>query len=234
MNCSAARRAIGAEPEATSPELEEHLRACPACEEYRREMLVLNENIRRALQIEFGPAPAKAVAAAAPAKARGWRRFAPRLALAASVALAIFAGLLVWTAFPQQSLAADVVAHIAWEPEAWDGVTAMPDAEIREVLDKVGVQLDPVNGDVIYARTCLVGKRWVPHFVVRTQSGPVTVIVLPDDPIEEPERFSENGYTGILMPAKRGSIAVLTKGVPDPEPPAQEILRALRFESHKS
>ena len=38
MDCNDAHLVIGAEPDATSPVLEEHLRVCAACLGYQREM----------------------------------------------------------------------------------------------------------------------------------------------------------------------------------------------------
>ena len=53
MNCNDAHLAIGAEPEATSAELESHLRACASCTGYRHEMRQLEQNIHRALKVDL-------------------------------------------------------------------------------------------------------------------------------------------------------------------------------------
>ena len=54
MNCNDAHLAIGAEPEATSPALEGHLRVCASCASYRREMRELEPNIHRAQLVGGG------------------------------------------------------------------------------------------------------------------------------------------------------------------------------------
>ncbi len=41
MNCEHARLLIGADPYSTSPGLEDHLQSCPACSEFRAEMVAL-------------------------------------------------------------------------------------------------------------------------------------------------------------------------------------------------
>src|SRR5215472_11768792 len=51
MNCQHATLLIGADPYVASPELTEHLQSCPACAEFHREMLALEANIRRALEV---------------------------------------------------------------------------------------------------------------------------------------------------------------------------------------
>jgi hypothetical protein len=51
----------------------------------------------------------------------------------------------------------------------------------------------------------------VPHLVVRTADGPVTILVLPHENIRERIVFSEGGYRGVLVPTARGSLAVLAR-----------------------
>jgi len=53
VNCSDVHLTLGAEPSATSPELEAHLRECAACAQFRGEMQKLDEKIRRALTIDI-------------------------------------------------------------------------------------------------------------------------------------------------------------------------------------
>ncbi len=50
MNHNEARLLIGADPHSVPPELAEHLASCPECAQFQREMIALDENIRRALE----------------------------------------------------------------------------------------------------------------------------------------------------------------------------------------
>ena len=53
----------------------------------------------------------------------------------------------------------------------------------------------------------------VPHLVLQTESGPVTVMVLAHDRLLKSVRFDEEGYRGVIVPvAGHGSLAVLTRG----------------------
>ena len=71
---------------------------------------------------------------------------------------------------------------------------------------------------VSYARSCLFRAHHVPHLVVQTEMGPVTVMVLAHESVSRPERFDEQGYHGVILPvAGHGSLAVLARGQnPDP------------------
>ena len=50
MTCDESRLALGADPSASTPALEEHVRGCAACAQLRREMQALDADILRALQ----------------------------------------------------------------------------------------------------------------------------------------------------------------------------------------
>jgi hypothetical protein len=52
----------------------------------------------------------------------------------------------------------------------------------------------------------------VPHLVVQTDAGPVTVMVLTHELPRAPMRFDEHGYRGMIVPVVgHGSIAVLER-----------------------
>jgi len=80
MKCSDAHLSIGAEPQGTSPELEQHLRDCASCTQFRREMRDLDAQIHRAMKIDMAALKADAhpsvrlVSNAPPAEAsrRSW------------------------------------------------------------------------------------------------------------------------------------------------------------------
>jgi hypothetical protein len=242
MRCSDAHLAIGAEPQSMSPELEQHLRTCELCSEYRREMLDLDTNIQRALKLDLAAlasdasvrSPVRAVAStpssASPAALRSVRG---NWALAASVLFAVAVGFVLWGALPLHSLAADVVAHVISEPLPANQNTAEAASKLAPVLAQADVQLDALPGEVTFAQTCFFRGRLVPHFVVRTGRGPVTVLILPNEQMKSTERFAESGYRGVLLPdAGHGSIAVLSRADLNAEQTAREILASLHVKPH--
>jgi hypothetical protein len=228
MKCSDFQLSLGAEPSATSPELEAHVRGCAACAEYRREMLKLDADIRRALMIDLDAIPgampgAAPVARPAYSRVRYW-------ALAASVLLTITAILVMWGALPRHSLAADVVSHVISEPVPGALDRPVDAGTIRDVMAFSGMKLDPINPSIVFMRTCLIRGRFVPHFIVRTEHGVATVMILPDENVKEPEPFESSGYRGLLLPnGTRGSIAVLSRSDFDPMHYAGEVRRAVRW-----
>ena len=241
MNCSDVHLTLGAEPSATSPELEAHLRECAACAQFRTEMLRLDEKIRRALVIDIPaeefrapPVPAqygltKTTQAQAPySRSKQW-------ALAASVLLAVAVVLVMWGALPSHSLAADVVSHVVSETIEQPLDVPVDEKTVRSVMEQAGLRLDPIDPSIVFMRTCFIRGRLVPHFIVRTADGMATVVILPDEHVKTAERFEGSGYQGILIPdAKKGSIALLSRSNVDLEHYAGTIRHAVHYLPEKS
>jgi len=228
MNCGDVHLHLGAEPNATSPELEAHLRECPECVQYQREMLRLEDKIRHALMINLPAAkPASEKPASERTRISGYSR-GRQWALAASVLIAVTAVLVLWGALPSHSLAADVVSHVVSEPIDGPLESPVDEAIVREVMERSGLHLSPINPNIVFIRTCFLRGRFVPHFVVRAQHGTATVLVLPDEPVKSLEHFDGAGYKGVILPdAQKGSIVVLSRGDVDMERYAAEIRDAV-------
>jgi hypothetical protein len=235
MNHNEARLLIGADPHSVPPELAEHLASCPECSQFLREMIALDTNIRRAL--ERAPlsvaAPSETSATVVPiTSAPTARRRKPatvwsRWALAASVA--VISMLAVWALRPTDTLAHDVVAHVEFESKSWSSKEDPSPAEINETLAKAGVALDMSSDKVMYAHSCPFRGHTVPHLVVSTPQGPVTVLVLRYESVKHPMSFHEDGMTGVITPAPHGSIAVLVKGNENIDAVAQQMQQSVRW-----
>jgi hypothetical protein len=207
IDCAQYRRAVLADPHADSPELAEHLGHCPECPAYRERLLHFEGRLTRALRVDAQVAPMPAQVPRMRVRRNGW------LAMAASLVIALLVGTL-WLGAPHASLAADVVAHMAGEPDAWARTdVAVPAADLAPVLAAAHMRLRPDAGMVSYAQSCLFRGHHVPHLVVQTDMGPVTVMVLVHENIATPRMFDEGGYRGTIVPVPgHGSIAVLIKG----------------------
>ncbi|MBX5460518.1 MAG: DUF3379 family protein [Steroidobacteraceae bacterium] len=252
MNCTDAQVAIGAEPHSMTPELGEHLRTCAACAEYRREMIELDDRILRALRL--APASLKSdvngrpavrlVSDAQPAEnvepggvvqppresrhaGNGQRSWA----LAASVVFAVAVMAVLWAALPRNTLAADIVAHVVSEPLPWPGAESPVSASsLAAIMKRSGLRLDPIDQDVLYAQTCFLRGRLVPHFVVQTDQGLVTVVIMPNEEVTTPQHLSEGGYEAVLYPhGERGSVAVLGRSRAEVDSEARYIASAVHF-----
>jgi hypothetical protein len=235
MNHSEARLLIGADPHSVPPELAEHLAGCPECARFQGEMISLDDNIRRALEQaplsvapqSAAPATVTPITSAPAARVRKRTNTWSGWALAASVAIVSI--LAVWTLRPNDSLAHDVVAHIEFESKSWSSTEQVSAADIKKTLAESGVELDMDSHKVMYAHSCLFRGKMVPHLVVSTPQGPVTVMILRHESVKHRMSFHEDGMTGMITPAPHGSLAVIMQGNEDIGAVDQQVQQSVRW-----
>jgi hypothetical protein len=227
MTCTRYRQSMMADPHDPDPSLAEHRASCIDCNLFAERLLRFESRLKRALHVAV---PTDRVV---PLR-RSWssRRSPPRswLALAASVLLAAVVAGGLWLSVPDRSLAADVVTHMKEEPQAWRQTDVpVAGAALQDVLRDSHLRLAADAGVVSYASSCGFRGHRVPHLVIQTESGPVTVMVLVHEHASQSTHFDEQGYRGVIVPvAGHGSLAVLTRGpAADPEMVARIAQRVL-------
>jgi hypothetical protein len=153
----------------------------------------------------------------------------PRLlAFAASIAAALVVGATLWLSRPPESLAAEIVTHVEGEPNSWQKTQPVSAEQLDAVLHKSGVKLGTGMEPVVYASSCWFRGHFVPHVVVTTKHGPVTVMILLHEQVKAAQQFNEDGFAGLLVPAHTGSVAVLSRTPMNLEQPAADVVHALQ------
>ena len=227
MNCEQLRTIVGAEPNSTHPEVLAHIEQCQDCARYRQEMQAMDRLIYRALSID---APAEKSAdqiLSAPQQERGaarmWR-------MAASVLVAVLIGVMgLWLLTPRESFAQEAITHMRHEQASMVRTsTTVDEARLEQILAAARLRLKPGAAQVSYAQSCEFRGQQIPHFVVQTEQGPVTVLVVTDAPTQQREQINEDGVQGMIVPAPRGVIVVLGEDAPV-DAVAQTVLNALEY-----
>jgi hypothetical protein len=225
IGCLEFRRRVGAEPSADDAEVAEHRAGCPACAAFQDELRAMDGLIRRALEVEF---PARSLPRALEAGAgEPRRRF---LAIAASLVVGVAVGVLLLVVAPRASVAREVMGHVTREAaESMVPTRPLTPEAVAGVLGPDGLRLRPSAGEVTFAARCLFDGHVVPHLVVRTPEGPVTVLVLRHRTLGKPVHFDEQGFAGVALPAPRGAIAVVGRDVADLDAVAKKVFDAVDF-----
>jgi hypothetical protein len=209
-----------ADPHDPDAGLREHRESCRDCSLFTKELLRFESRLERALRVDL-PVAADTVAQVVPLRAGAAlraRRGPPYrkswFAMAASALLAVVVAGGLWLSAAGPSLAADVVTHMGGEPEAWRRTDEpVPSDALQDALHDAHLRLAAAAGIVSYAQSCQFRGHHVPHLVIQTESGPVTVMVLVHEHVPRMVRFDEQGYRGVIVPvAGHGSLAVLTRG----------------------
>ena len=218
MNCAEFRRQVGAAPLELTAEQDAHRAQCPACAAYAAELVALEPRLRAAFAI---PVP--------PATPQRRRDFSLPVGIAAAVLLAATLSAILFGFYPRPSLAAAVTAHAQLEPDQWAAHDPVSQAALDEILSRSGVALTPGGPTVTYAQSCWFRGRYVPHLVVQTDRGPVMVMVLAREHVAKATYFSEEGYRGLIVPAPKGALAVLTPGGADVAGVAAAVSERVRY-----
>lgn len=216
MNCLEFRRAALVDPHHPGHEALAHEASCPTCAHFYRELRMQEEALYEAMNV---PVPDGLADRVLLRQRRGWReRFLPRFAapaLAASLALAAAIGL-GWKfqseALTPEMLAAGIVAHVEEEQKALHAEQRVPLARLVTAVKRSGGELAEPPGETSYVDHCpLPGGGTGEHLVFNTPHGKLTLILMPGKPIAHPVRLDKGGLTVSLMPAGKGSLALVTE-----------------------
>ena len=226
MNCSELRDSLLAEPAKLSAEMAAHLAACAECTVYAAELKKFESRLLKALAVRVDPQPLPTLAELGAhgaeailtpiGAARRPRRMPVWFAIAASGVLATVVIAALLTVYPRYALATALVGHVADEPNSWAVTdTSLPDEAVAYALKRSGVALDPGGPRISYAQSCTFRGYRVPHLVVQTDHGPITVMALRHEHVSRAISIDEDGYRGIVVPDGQGALAVISRGTGD-------------------
>jgi hypothetical protein len=240
VNCLEFRRHVGAEPSSTLAAVAAHREECPACAGFQGEMQALDRLLAKAMRVDLvsgtraATAPAAAAVGRAPDTAHA-RHGAVRprrwLAMAASLVAGVLVATTLWLSYPGPTLAAEVIGHVASDPAALMAGQPLPEQAVTEVLQPSHVRLRPDMGTVTFAMRCEFEGHVVPHLVVQTDRGPVTVLLLLHRSVGAATRIEEGGYFAVVLPAPRGSIAIVGRDAAGIEAIAQQVFDSVDWDA---
>ena len=213
MNCEQYREAIAADPSFDGGA--GHLSECAACQEYRSEMQTLDQTISRALALDVPQlqVPDLPELDTENVVSLSSRRMTPPVwtAMAATVVLAAFIGFrFIGSGIEYESLAEEVLAHVDHEPAALRiSNIAVTDERLSSVVPANVATMDHSAGLITYAQSCEIGGHTVPHLVIQGERGPVTILLMPEETVDEAQSLTGDNVTGVILPVGDGSIAIL-------------------------
>lgn len=214
MNCEQYREAIAADPSESFDGGTEHANACSDCRSLRDDYRALDLRIEHALLVdvpELSIPELPEVDNVVTMTTR--RRFAVPtwVGMAAGLALAAYFGLLILNSgSPEVPLAEQVAAHFAHE-EGSRIVTnvAVSERTLDSVVSNDVAEMDDNVGLITYARSCIINGKTIPHLVIQGEKGPVTLLLMPDEPIDKPISLDSDAINGVILPNGKGSIAIV-------------------------
>lgn len=204
MNCLEFRRHILADPRRPGAAERAHAAECAACADFLDKQRDFDAKLFDAMQVAPPDGLADRILVARGLRKRRWA-----WPIAASIVLAATL-VALWPRLGADELGREAIAHVAHEPQAFTASYAVPDDALATMLSAQGMNLARAVGRVTYSTLCPVGSYIARHLVVRTAEGPVTLLLMPDDPRARRRAITQaDGMAALTIPAARGSIAIV-------------------------
>lgn len=218
MDCTEFRHMVTGDP--STADGEAHLSDCADCRAFVADVHTLDATLKRAMQVSVPPLSLPELPELDQSNVTTLATRRPRpvwFAAAAALVLAVFLGgraLLVPADYA--SLEDEIIAHMSHEPYSRQITDrAVSKSRLQRVVPQSMANLSEETGLITYAQSCEINGHSVPHLVIQGENGPVTVILMPNETVDRASTLEGNGFTGVLLPVGRGSIAIL--GEQDPE-----------------
>ena len=155
------------------------------------------------------------------------------LALAASAALAALVAIgdaRLFGGAGHGSLAEEILAHLDHEPHALRvSDEAVSDARLTRIVPANLATLDHSAGLITYVQTCKINGKLSPHLVIQGKSGPVTVILMPEERIRSAQTITGERINGVILPVGNGSIAIIGGEDEDLEPIQRRLIDSVTW-----
>jgi len=225
MNCSEFRRICISTPDTVSEDYRAHKQQCPECAALTEEMGQFDRYLNEAIAIEppSGLASRILLKQSFSDDKRNRRQSYVVYTLAASLLLAIGVSFGVLQ-HQGHSLDEAVIAYIVNDLEPRRSELGIQSNELQQLFGSVGMKVSSNLGAVNYAQRCNIRDQVSLHLVLAGSKGPVTVIVMPEDTIENTIPIEHAYFKGVIVPCPRGSMAI----VGEPGEPLEEVETRVR------
>ena len=80
-------------------------------------------------------------------------------------------------------------------------------------------------------QTCPISGYDVPHLVIQGKSGPITIMLLPNERIEAAITLNDENSHGVILPVGEGSIAIVGAREEKLEDVQRQILQSVTWET---
>lgn len=214
MDFSEFIRRLGAEPRTRDPDMLSARSGTPEFEQAAQQAEAFEQRLEAALRV---PADGDALVAAALRRAGREHQAGPRwpwLAVAASILVTVGVVILNRAAAPGPAGDIEHYVRMHFTHDGQQVLARATDAFDPAELERVLAQLDirsteALAGRVRYVKFCPTPDGKGAHMVVQSDSGPVTVIVMPNTQVENSLLVRFDGHEASVFPLVSGSAAII-------------------------
>lgn len=234
MNCIQFRRILMENPHSEDQAWGEHASTCPACRAAYERALAFEAKLIQALRVPVSSGLESRVRSARARDGAHSARREHRFWIAAAAGLILALGANLWVHLVRMpaplagsDLAARVVEHVGAEPELLTELEDVSPQRLQSVLQPLGTRLTGHIGKLTHVGLCTLSGRPIAHLVLAGTEGPVTVLIMPQEPIAATHRIDSPTLRGRVQPTATGSLAVVGTGYKDVDALLPRVQRSL-------
>jgi len=211
MNCLKYRRAILIDPNDSTPALAEHAGTCASCAAFKHDQLKFEQQLNETIDVKI-PAGlnSRILLAQSTGKVQTQKRHRKLYAVAASFILAI--GIMVGVQLNpiNEPVGQLVLSHVNNETKHLHDRLNVKQTRVQEIFSELNMKVSASLGTVNFAGNCDIrNKQKGAHIVLQGKNGPVTVLIMPAEKVTTRHAIADNRFHGVIIPAQRGSFAIV-------------------------
>lgn len=235
MNVEEFRQRLPLEADNLSDEMIAQMESCEECQAIAEQFLsqgsAMDTVVREALDVDVPPNLGQTVLMQKILQRRQRSR-GPLFALAATVLMGVglAAGVFLGRSQVNEELTNHLMAHVEHELQLLEPTDARVSINrVSYVLSQAKINVRSDIGSVRHAGLCEFRGHKVPHLVVQTEAGPVTVMLLPHEKVKKVQSFEYGEFQGVIVPNGSGSIAIIGGDSSQLEPVRQQFEQAVEY-----
>lgn len=233
MDCINFRRRILEDPFGHEHDTAEHEQACPNCAGFARETRNRDHALRQVLEVPPPAGMAERIQMAVNFDRQQQPSKPWWMSTAAGLLIAVTAVTLSVILDPldrrNAALAESVVNHIKDEAHHLHEAGPAQDGAVKRVFQRFGASFEGGIGRVNFAARCLMRKKTGVHLVLPGETGPITVLYMPDEMTARVVTIADERFQGQVVPTLWGSVAVVGERGEELKGVTQRLLAAVTW-----
>jgi len=228
MKCEQFRKKLLEDPGNEDANFHAHRQVCPSCEKAYQDAMLFEKQLSGAFA---DTGLDRKLPDAILNNVRRYRKTSRRLfSIAASLMLLTMAGAASFHLYQIRSLNDFVLSHIEHEIEQLNNTQIVSHSRLERFVSQFDVPDLPdlsVLPAMTYVEKCWMRTGYGLHLIVQGQKGPVTVLFMPNESVEQSQPIQSEDFTGKLYSLGQGSFALV--GIPGE--PLEMLAEKLRMAS---
>ncbi len=216
MNCIDVHRKLTADPSIQDNQITAHLEQCSACANFLQNLKQFDNALHKATNIDIPDGLAERILLKQSFKQQRQQRNTrfKLYAMVASLLLVLGIGFnmsqLSTLLAPSLSPGDVAINHVSSEFDHLNENHNIQLAGLNKVLQPFNIKFKHTIGTINYAGSCPIRHSRGVHIVLKEHNTTATLLLMPGEYIKSRNVLTKGNFTTTIVPAKNGSIAIVT------------------------